>query len=181
LRGSGLTNLLELTGSRGLSTVLRGHEALAESAPDNVVSLPQPGLDVIPSGPHPVNSGDVQAEDRYRELLDWAAAKYDQILVDCPPLLPGSDAWKIARVGDGVLFVVQPEKNRRKLVLQAAESFQAGRLKLLGILANRFPANLAISGDANPARLPAVAEVPCLPEKPSRGSWLANLLRTGTR
>jgi capsular exopolysaccharide synthesis family protein len=164
LRRPGLTTLFELTGPRGLSAVLLDHVPIAESAKDNLVSMPQPGLDVIPSGPGPVNPTDLLVDGRYAELLDWAAMNYDQILVDCPPLLAVTDPTMIGRLADGVLLIVNPVKNPRTLVLRAAEILNGAHLKLLGIVANRLPAKTAFKGNEKACQH---QHGPAMPSEPS--------------
>ena len=70
------------------------------------------------------------------ELLAWAEAKYDQVLVDCPPVLAVSDAQIVGRLVDGAILVVQPQKNHRRLVARACHSFSATGTNVLGIVAN---------------------------------------------
>jgi Mrp family chromosome partitioning ATPase len=52
--------------------------------------------------------------------------------------MAASDAAIVARVVDGIMLVVQPEKNHRRLVLRAVESLLAFRVNLIGVIANRI-------------------------------------------
>jgi polysaccharide biosynthesis transport protein len=52
-------------------------------------------------------------------VLAWAEANYDQVLIDCPPILAAADAAIIGRLTEGLILVIQPEKNHRRLVLRA--------------------------------------------------------------
>jgi Mrp family chromosome partitioning ATPase len=70
------------------------------------------------------------------ELLAWAEATYEQVLVDCPPVLAVSDAQIVGRLVDGAILVVQPHKNHRRLVARACQSFSATGSTVLGIVAN---------------------------------------------
>ena len=71
------------------------------------------------------------------ELLAWAESDYDQILIDSPPTLAANDASIIGRLVDGAILVVQPAKNRRRLVTRAAEAFTSLGVNLLGVVVNR--------------------------------------------
>jgi polysaccharide biosynthesis transport protein len=135
LRRPGLTPLLGLKGERGLSTVLRDGRPVGASAETNVVRSLVANLDVLPSGPRPGHPTELLAADRFSELLGWAEARYDQIVIDSPPALV-SDTAIIGRLVDGVLLTVMPEKNRRRVVIRAAESFSALGIRLLGIVVN---------------------------------------------
>jgi capsular exopolysaccharide synthesis family protein len=133
---TGLTLLLELTGGRGLSAVLRDQAPIAESARNNLVSMPQPGLDVLPFGPRVGRAADLFTDVRFSELMAWAAMSYDRVLLDCPSLLT-KDALTIGGWVDGVLFVVNLDKNHRKQVRRAMEMLHSSNRVLLGIVANQ--------------------------------------------
>jgi len=135
LRRPGLTPLLGLKGERGLSTVLRDGRPVGASAEANVVHSLIGNLDVFPSGPRPGHPTELLAADRFAELLAWAEARYDQVVIDSPPALV-SDTAIIGRLVDGVLLTVMPEKNRRRVVIRAAESFSALGIHVLGIVVN---------------------------------------------
>ncbi len=137
MRRPGLTPLLDLKGQRGLSTILREQLPLAEAASTNLYPNMIENLDVLPAGPRPVNPTELLAGDRFSELLSWAETRYDQILIDSPPALV-SDTAIIGRLVDGVLLTVLPEKNRRRAVIRAAESFPLMGIKVLGIVVNRI-------------------------------------------
>ena len=61
-----------------------------------------------------------------------------QILIDCPPILAASDASIVGRLVDGLALVVQPPKNRRKLVIRATEMLKSAGVEIVGVIANRI-------------------------------------------
>src|SRR5690606_34801780 len=101
------------------SDVLRSEGAVAEVAQSVVRTLDIPGLEVLPCGPRPPNPAELLASPRFSDLLAWAETVYDQILVDGPPSLAASDSALIGRLVDGVVLVVRPDKNQRRLVTKA--------------------------------------------------------------
>jgi polysaccharide biosynthesis transport protein len=72
------------------------------------------------------------------DVLAWAEANYDQVLIDCPPILAAADAAIIGRLTEGLLLVIQPEKNHRRLVLRAVGGLASIGVGLIGIVANRI-------------------------------------------
>lgn len=138
LRRPGLTPLLRLRGPKGLSAVLRDEAPVAESAAQNLDSVAE-NLDVLPAGPRISNPTELLASARMADLLSWADAHYDQVLIDSPPALV-SDTAIIGRLVSGVLLVVRPEKNRRRVVIRAAEGFPALGINLLGVVVNGLAA-----------------------------------------
>ena len=138
LRRPGLTAMLDMRGMEGLSSVLRGSRDVAEMAARHTRRSGIEDLDVLPAGPRPGNPAELLTHARFSELLAWAETVYDQILIDSPPALAASDTAVIGRLIDGVVLVVQPEKNCRRQVLRAAESFAALKIPLLGVVLNRL-------------------------------------------
>ena len=145
LRRPGLTALLGMRGMDGLSGIIRGQEHVGEMALRQIRASGVDGLDVLPAGPRPTNPAELLASVRFSELLAWAESVYDQILIDSPPILAASDAALIGRLVDGLLLVVQPEKNRRRMVVRAVEGLATLKIALLGIAINRVSASAETS------------------------------------
>ena len=70
-------------------------------------------------------------------MIAWAETHYDQVLIDCPPVMAASDAAIVGRLVDGMMLVVQPQKNHRRLVIRAAEHLTTLGVNLIGIVVNR--------------------------------------------
>jgi len=138
LRRPGMTALAAMRGREGLSSIIRGDGKVVEMAAGCVQPCGIEGLDVLPSGPRPGNPAELLAHPRFSELLAWAETHYDQVLIDSPPTLATSDAAVIGRLVDGVVMVVQPSKNRRRMVVRAKESLVSLKIPLLGIVVNRI-------------------------------------------
>jgi len=141
MRRPGMTALMDMRGQRGLSTILRNNGLLESDAAQNVLPTSLPDLDVIPSGPRPTNPAELLHGARFSELLAWAESIYDQILIDAPPTMAVTDAAIISRQVDGGLLVVRPDKNRRRMVIRAAESLGAVGATLLGAVINHVAAD----------------------------------------
>ncbi|MBN2475480.1 MAG: polysaccharide biosynthesis tyrosine autokinase [Pirellulales bacterium] len=138
LRRPGMTALTGMRGADGLSSVIRGDTEVVRLATACIRPSGVERLDVLPSGPRPTNPAELLASPRFSELLAWAETVYDQVLVDSPPTLATSDAAVIGRLVDGVVMVVQPSKNRRRVVFRAKESLTGLKIPLLGIVVNRI-------------------------------------------
>jgi succinoglycan biosynthesis transport protein ExoP len=141
LRKPGMTALMQLKGRPGVADVLLSDRPAGEVAPQLTHSTGLTGLDVLPAGPRQPNPAELLGGPRLSELLAWAESCYDQVLVDCPPVLAVSDAQVVGRLVDGVILVVQPEKNHRRLVVRACESLKATGSTVLGVVANGLSAS----------------------------------------
>jgi capsular exopolysaccharide synthesis family protein len=137
MRRPGLSNLMGVKGQGGLSDVLVSSAPLAEIISQYVCASGLPGLDLLPAGPRRPNPSELLSSPRMADLLAWAETLYDQILIDSPPALVASDTSIVGRLVDGVVFVVQPNKSRRRLVMRAVEALRGVSIKLLGIVVNR--------------------------------------------
>lgn len=137
LRKPGLSKLFQLRRLRGLSDLLRSSDELPTMCRELIQPTGIEGLEILPCGPKPADPSELLSSSRMVELIGWAETTYDQILIDCPPVLAASDAAIIGRLVDGMILVVRPEQNHRRLVLRAAETLSTLGANLIGIVANR--------------------------------------------
>jgi capsular exopolysaccharide synthesis family protein len=138
LRRPGMTKLFDLRRMGGLSEILRTDGDVAAMCRQRIQQTGCDMLHVLPCGPKPQNPAELLSHARFAEVIAWAETEYDQILIDCPPVMAASDAAIVGRQVDGVVLVVQPAKNHRRIVTRAAESLTSIRVNLVGIVANRI-------------------------------------------
>lgn len=143
MRKPGLSRLFRMRGQPGLSDILRSDAELEPLCTARIRPSGLPGVDVLPCGPKPSDPLELLGRARFEDLLGWAETRYDQVLVDTPPVLAASDSAVAGRLTDGVLLVVQPQKNHRRLVLRAVDELNALRVRLVGIVANRIDPDAA--------------------------------------
>lgn len=138
LRRPGLSKLFDVRNMPGLTDVLRSDENLDKMCRARIQKTLAPSLEIMPCGPKTPDPTEVLSSARFVDVIAWAETHYDQILIDCPPVMAASDAAIIGRVVDGTILVVQPEKNHRRVVLRAAENLTSMAVHLIGIVANRI-------------------------------------------
>lgn len=138
LRRPGMTALMGLKGQPGVTDLMVTDGDVSQLAEEIVRSAGIDGLDIIPAGPRRPDPAELLASSNFADLLAWADGKYDQILIDCPPVLAVSDAQIVGRLVDGVVVVVSPEKNHRRLVSRACENFLSAGVHVFGVVANRI-------------------------------------------
>ena len=133
LRRPGLQRIFAANGLAGLSQGLTDDASARELAYETSI----PNLRFVPTGAQsnqiePVN---LLQSDRMRELLAEWGNDADFILVDSPPVLGVPDSLVLARMVDGVLFLVDAETNRwDDVVLARDELERAGGVLLAGVL-----------------------------------------------
>lgn len=136
MRRPGLSRLLDVRTKGGLSEILRAKSDIPQACEQRVVSTEVPLLDVLPCGPRILNAGMLLSMPSLADMLDWAMSEYDQVIIDCPPTLPVSDAAIVGRYVDGLLFVMNPDKTHRRSVTRAVDQLRSMGLKIIGIVAN---------------------------------------------
>lgn len=143
LRRPGFTALVDLKGQPGVADVLSSDQSPEQIAPTLVQHTSVEGLDILPVGLRRPNPAELLSGKAFVELLAWADSQYDRVIVDCPPVLAVSDAQIVGQLVDGAILVVRPEKNHRRSVMRAVDSFHATGCQVLGVVANGLSEELA--------------------------------------
>lgn len=132
LRRPTMARLLMESGDPGLSNVLAG----MCTEEDAIRKSPYPNLDVIYSGVIPPNPSELLGSARMEKLMEKLATQYDYILIDTPPVNMVSDACVVAKLFDGVLFVVRQNKSERETVSRGLNQLKIAGVKVLGMILN---------------------------------------------
>lgn len=141
LRRPRLTSSMGMRNRPGLSGIVGASDDVMKMAASHVVPSGMEDLDFLPSGPRPSNPAELLTNPRFAQLLAWAETVYDRVLIDSPPALAASDTAVIGRLVDGVILVVQPDKNRRRIVLRTVDGLRSLGCRMLGIVVNRMTAD----------------------------------------
>lgn len=88
----------------------------------------------IPAGKSVSNPVELLADERLRHLLTRMAPVFEWIIVDAPPVLPVSDASVLARLCDGVIFVMRAGVTALELAQAACQEFRENNV--LGAVLN---------------------------------------------
>jgi succinoglycan biosynthesis transport protein ExoP len=158
----------------GLTSALLG-EVPIERAIRPVPSIP--GLSVLASGPIPPNPSELLAGERFGHLLDDLRRHADVVLVDCPPVLPVTDAAVLAGRVDGTLLVVTARDTEGRQLHRAVEVLGQVNATLLGIVLNgvkdddgygySYRYRYAYAADDRPARNGKAVTSPSEPPTPT--------------
>jgi non-specific protein-tyrosine kinase len=96
-------------------------------------------LRILPSGSLPPNPAEVIASGRMRKVLRELVQDADLLLVDCPPVLPVTDATILATMVDGVVLIVHTNQTHRRDLKDAVERLRNVDACLLGVVMNFMP------------------------------------------
>ena len=70
------------------------------------------------------------------ELLAWARANYDRVIIDAPPLGIVSDALSLAGLADCVLVMARPATSRKRAVRHTIRRFQDVGVQAIAVVMN---------------------------------------------
>lgn len=117
----------------GFVSVLVGESALSAA----VQQVPnQPRLALLAAGPPPPNPSELLSSRRASDVFDALRANADIVLVDCPPLLPVTDAVVLSERVDATLLVVNAGATTRRRLHHSVEVLRQVNAPLIGMVLN---------------------------------------------
>jgi capsular exopolysaccharide synthesis family protein len=122
----------------GLSGLLRATDD------QQLVTVPvSDRLELAPSGPPDPDPMRGLTSERMRRVITDAAARYDWVIIDTPPVAVLADANLLTAMVDGAILVIAAGRTPLALVQQAIEAL--GRDRILGVVLNQVePANMPL-------------------------------------
>jgi capsular exopolysaccharide synthesis family protein len=134
LRRGELHKFFGLEGGRGFADVLIG-----QAKPESVIQRTGiPNLDLIPTGPFPVNPAELVLRGEFRSFMEYAKRTYDKILLDCPPVMAVSESSILASFADSCIFVVWAGQTSRKLSQLALNIIRQRGANVMGCVLNNL-------------------------------------------
>jgi capsular exopolysaccharide synthesis family protein len=132
LRRGRVHGFTKVSNELGMTHLLQGHCTLE----DCIQKTPSPLLDVIPRGPITIGTTDLLVQPVFAKLMEELRGKYDQVIVDTPPVLGLSETSSLQNMVDGVVFVVRAEVTSRKDVVDAVTILRKAGAHMFGIVLN---------------------------------------------
>lgn len=132
LRKPAVHKLFQIDKSFGLSNLLVKSSDLRTVAKPTQI----PNVYAISCGPIPPNPSELLGSSAMIDNLTLAKESFDWIIIDSPPLLSVTDARILAKIVDGIVFVIRSKKANREVVQKALGLFSDSRNKLLGVVIN---------------------------------------------
>jgi protein-tyrosine kinase len=132
LRRPSMHQVFALRNGTGLNDALLGRD----TAPTAFEMSPR--LTVLPAGsPNPDPIG-VLTSPAMRQLVQFATAAYDWVVIDTPPVGLLTDAHLVAQMVDAVLMVISAGSVPYRVVQRSADAL--GRERIIGVVLNRAAA-----------------------------------------
>ncbi|TWT21076.1 polysaccharide biosynthesis tyrosine autokinase [Luteimonas marina] len=139
LRNPSLHRVLGVRSETGLSSLLAG----AASASEVIMTTDDERLKVVLAGPLPPNPAELLSGSRLLSMLTVAAERFDQVIIDGPPVLGIADAPILSNIAGGTLLVIQAGNTRIKTAQAAIKRLAAARAHVIGALITHYDAKVA--------------------------------------
>ena len=134
LRNPSLHRLLGVENTQGLSNYLAG----AAKATDVIRATDTPGLMFMSTGPLPPNPAELLMGPKMLSLITIAREKFDQVIIDGPPVMGLADAPILGNLASGTLLVVEAGETRITVARNALKRLLAARAHVVGGLLTKF-------------------------------------------
>lgn len=105
-------------------------------------------IDVLVAGVVPPNPQELINSRRLQVLIEKFKENYDRIIIDCPPVLPVSDALLMGKLVDAVVYVIKAESTTAQQARTGLNQFERAQIPVIGVVLNQInPGRLASYGE----------------------------------
>ncbi|WBA07847.1 polysaccharide biosynthesis tyrosine autokinase [Salinivibrio kushneri] len=132
MRKGFLHQQFSMNADNGLSDYLAGKRDTDAVVQKNVLE----NLDVMTRGQVPPNPSELLMHPRFNELLDWASAHYDIVIIDTPPVLAVTDAAIVGAHAGTTLLVGRFSVNPIKEIEVTKQRFEQAGVNVKGFVLN---------------------------------------------
>lgn len=120
----------------GLSHILTNASSLSE----NMLRTDVEGLWVMPAGTLPPSPPELIASARFAALLADAAATFDHVVIDGPPILGLADSPLLSTTVQATLMVIESGRTRTRAVVEAQNRLRTAGSHVIGAILTRYQA-----------------------------------------
>jgi len=133
VRNPSLNRYLDLPAKAGLTHYLSGDD----NVDDMIVEMPDHGFSLLTAGKTPPNAAELLGSERLATLIEHLLTRYDHVLVDSAPLLGLADAPLIARRVEGVLFTIEANSTKNRVIATSLDRLRMAGAKLFGAIVTK--------------------------------------------
>ena len=126
--------------SEGLSDLISGPKKLTPQAVKGMLhAYESTGLKVLLSGMVPPNPSELLSSNKFEELIAILRKQFEYIIIDCPPLLPVTDAAIVSAKADGCVLIVHAGATKKPHFIGSRDAIKAVGSTILGVIINKIP------------------------------------------
>ena len=134
MRAPMVHNEFGLANAVGLSNLLAGVSDVAAAVQPSGFDR----LSVITSGPLPPSAAELLSGPRLRELVADLLTRFDNIVIDSPPVMGLADAALIASAVEGTVYTVESRSVRSGLIRGAIARLASAHVRIFGVVLTKF-------------------------------------------
>ena len=138
LRRSRLHKVFRLSVDKGLSNIWSSKAEKADYAANVQAVKDVPNLFVMTSGQRPPNPAELLSTPKLADFIKWAEEHYDQVIIDCPAILPVADTMLWGRYIPRGIFAIRYGKTNAKLARVALDKLHKAGIKILGAVVSQY-------------------------------------------
>ncbi len=142
MRSPSVHHLLDIPNNRGLSNYLAGDG----QGDDLIAPTPFENMSVMTAGPMPPSAPELLNGDRLSQLLAEMGERFDQIVIDAPPVMGLADAPLIGSKVEGVIYVVEFHSTQKSMARVAIGRLASANVPITGAVLSKFDARRAHFG-----------------------------------
>ncbi len=139
LRCPRIHTIKELGNKVGLTTLLALNEIDDEALNSAIQKDPNCNLDILTSGEHLGNPGNLLSSKEMSDLLDKLSNIYSHIIIDSPPVLYFADSALLSTLADSVIIIVRDNVSKKEIILKAKSALQKVGARIIGVVLNGVP------------------------------------------
>ena len=128
LRKPKMNRVFNVTNRNGLTDYLSGKITYEEV----VRHSDEMWVDFIIVGEKTTSIVNVLEAKKLKELIERLKREYDYVLLDAPPVIAVSDALYVAKLADGVIFLVAQNIPKKALVKEAIQTLKNNNVHIIG-------------------------------------------------
>ena len=146
LRRSRLHKVFKVSPEKGLSYLWDKDSAKADYAANIQPAPDVDNLSIMTAGQRPPNPTELLNTPRLAHFLQWAQTRYDQVIVDCPAILPVADTMLWGKYIPRTIFVIRYGKTNVRAAQMALDKLQKAGVKILGAVIGHYrPENTGLT------------------------------------
>ncbi|MEO7365417.1 MAG: polysaccharide biosynthesis tyrosine autokinase [Sphingomicrobium sp.] len=115
--------------AKGLTKLLTNEEPIG----DHIASTQHENLWLLPCGPIPPNPADLLSTPRIKQIVAEAAAQFDLVIIDGPPVLGLADASLLASACRNAMLIIESGKTRTRAARESVERIESAGAHIVGV------------------------------------------------
>jgi capsular exopolysaccharide synthesis family protein len=131
LRRGRVVDVMGLPGGVGVTSVIMRQVAL-----EDALLGWREMLAVLGTGPLPPNPSEITGSDAMAQILDDLRRLADVVVIDCPPVLPVTDAVALSTQVEGVVLVARAGRTERRAAAEARQRLERVGANVVGCVLN---------------------------------------------